>query len=382
MDVVEVLEELVSIPSVNPAMGGEGEGNIAASLARLLGDLGLAVAVNEVEPGRPNILATLPGRADVAVLLQAHLDTVAPFLRVRRDRDRLVGRGACDTKGSAAAMVGALHELSKDGPERPTVIFAGTIDEEVGMVGSRALLQQLPPVQGAVVGEPTSLSPVRVHNGLARFRVIANGRAAHSSRADLGINAISAAARAVVALEGLIPRLRLRAHPLAGPALLTVGVIRGGSAPNVVPDRCEVLFDRRLAPGERPEDAMAEIDEILSHVQERGDLVHREAPYILLPAVETPADHPLVEAAEGAVRDVLGRTEIAGGAPYGTDASNLAGLGGIPCVVLGPGSIDVAHSSDEWVRIHEVQQAVTLYAEVVRRFARAAAAPVPTEERR
>lgn len=372
LDTIELLEELVRIESVNPAMGGSGERTIAEFLAGVLRDLGLEVATHEVLPGRPNVVGTLPGRTNTAVLLEAHIDTVAlpeGGLPVRRVGDRLIGRGACDTKGSGAAMVGALAALAADGDDRPTVIFAGAMDEEVAMLGSRALLDQLPPVHGAVIGEPTSLAPVRVHNGLARFRVVARGRSAHSSRADLGVNAISAAARAVVTLDELLPRLRERAHPLTGPALLTAGVVKGGVAPNVVPDRCEILLDRRLAPGERSEEVMAEIDELLEGLRGRGDDVSRDEPYILLPAVETPANHPLIEAAEAAVADVLGRREVAGGVPYGTDGSNLSGLGGIPCVVLGPGSIDQAHSEDEWVPIHEVEQAVAIYAELVRQFA-------------
>ncbi|MGQ0669119.1 MAG: M20 family metallopeptidase [Actinomycetota bacterium] len=375
LDAVELLEELVRIDSVNPAMGGRGEGEVAAFLAGVLRDLGLEVETHDVAPGRPNVLATFPGRSDAAVLFEAHLDTVAlpdGGLPVHRESSRLVGRGACDTKGSCAAMVGALAALAGDGRDRPTVVFAGVVDEEAAMLGSLALLEQLPSVLGAVIGEPTALAPVRLHNGLARFRIVVRGRSAHTSRAHLGVNAISAAARTVVALdEELLPRLRARAHPLAGPALLTAAVVQGGVAPNIVPDRCEVLLDRRLAPGERSEDAMAEIDEVLEGLRGRGDHVLREEPYILLPAVETAEDDPIVLAAEAAVEHVLGRREAAGGVPYGTDGSNLSGLGGIPCVILGPGSIDQAHSEDEWVPIEEVKQAVAVYAELARRFDRA-----------
>lgn len=371
-DVLGLLEELVGIESVNPAMGGGGEGRIASFLSGVLADLGLNVATYEVFPGRPNVVGVLPGSLETTVLLEAHLDTVAMpegGLTVRIESGRLTGRGSCDTKGSCAAMVGALALLAERGAERPTVMLAGAVDEEVAMAGSRALLEQLPRVDAAVIGEPTSLVPVRVHNGLARFRIVARGRSAHSSRAHLGINAISAAARAVTALDRLTPRLHARAHPLTGPALLMAGVIDGGVAPNVVPDRCEILCDRRLAPGERAEDALDEIDDVLRELKETGAEIVREDPSILLPAVETRAEHPLVRAAESAAATVLGRHEPAGGAPYGTDGSNLAGLGGIPCVVLGPGSIDQAHSQDEWVRMEEVEQAARIYAELASNFA-------------
>jgi succinyl-diaminopimelate desuccinylase len=373
LDVVDLLEELVRIESVNPAMGGGGEASLASFLADVLRGIGADVSLDEVEPGRPNVVGVLAGTTDPAILLEAHLDTVAlpeVGLEVRRARDRVVGRGSCDTKGSCAAMVAALDALSRE-PRRPTVVFAGAMDEEASMLGSRALVERLPPVGGAVVGEPTSLAPIRVHNGLARIRLQARGVSAHTSRAHLGVNAISAAAQAITALDReLVPRLHERSHPMAGPALLTAAVIQGGIAPNVVPERCEIVLDRRIAPGEEPERAMKEIDEVLERVREAGHDVVREDPYLLLPAVETPADHPLVGAAEEAVEAVLGRSEPAGGVPYGTDASNLSGLGRIPCVVLGPGTIDEAHSDHEWVPIVEVEQAVAIYVETAHRFAR------------
>jgi acetylornithine deacetylase/succinyl-diaminopimelate desuccinylase-like protein len=375
IDPVELLEELVGIDSANPAMGGPGEREIVARLVEILRDLGLEVSTPEVVDGRRNLIATLPGSSGApTLLLEAHLDTVAmpaEGFAVSRTEDCLIGRGSCDTKGSAAAMVAAMAELLGAGEERATVVFAGVADEEDRMVGSRALVDQLPPVDAAVIGEPTSLEPVRVHNGLARITIETHGRAAHTSRAHLGVNAISAASRVVASLEEhLLPRLKARAHPLAGPALLTPAVIHGGVAPNVVPNHCRLSLDRRLAPGENPDAALAEIDELLEGLRKRGDRITRESPWLLLEAVETPADHPVVRLAEESVEAALGRPVTAGGVPYGTDASNLSGVGGIPCVVLGPGSIDQAHTDDEWVPLEEIRRAAAVYAEMARRFAR------------
>lgn len=375
----DLLERLVRIPSVNPAMGGDGESEVARFLADVFRGAGIEVSLIEVLEGRPNVIATLPGAEDAGILLfEAHLDTVAPppgGLPIRAEQDRLYGRGACDTKASGAAMVAAMLALVGERARRPTIVFAGVVDEETVMSGSRALIDQLARgLDGAVVGEPTSLHPIRAHNGLARFRVTARGRPAHTSKAYLGRNAVVDLAAFIVRVaEELIPRGEARPHPLTGPALLTPAVVAGGTAPNVVPDRAEVVFDRRVSPGQSVEEALTEVDDIMATCSQLGSDLVREEPFVDLPPVETPADHPMITVAEQATSAVLGNEIVAGGVPYGTDASNLSGRGGIPCVVLGPGSIDQAHTDDEWVSLDQVDAAVDVYVGITRLFAEQAA---------
>lgn len=372
LDPVALLEQLISVNSVNPSLGGPGESELALLVAGLLRDAGSHVDLHEVEPGRPNVLATLAG-GDLrpSLLFEVHLDTV-PWPRepmvMGRSGARINGRGACDAKGSLAAMLAAFFRVGQR-DVRPPVAFAAVVDEEVYMAGSLALLPHLPPLAGAIVGEPTSLLPVRAHNGLVRFRVVARGRAAHTSRAYLGRNAVAAGARVVLAIEDeLRPRCAARAHPLTGPALVTASVIRGGTAVNLVPDWCEVEVDRRLAPGEEPATALEEIDELLDGLRRSGDDLLRESPVAVQRALETPADHPLVRAAERAATADSRSAVSAIGVPFGTDASNLSGVGRIPCVVLGPGSIDQAHSADEWVEAEDIRSAVGLYERLVDEF--------------
>ena len=374
VNAVDLLEELVRIDSANPSMGGPGERQVGDRVAEVLRGIGCEVQTETAVEGtyRRNVVATLRGAPDRPVLLlEAHIDTVAQTPQpqpVRRTDERIYGRGSCDTKGSAAAMIAAISRLAAT-PDHPTVVFAGAVDEEVYMQGARALGQQLPRVDGAIVGEPTSLLPVRVHNGMIRFRIVTHGEAAHTSRSHLGVNAVAAAARVVLAIQDeLLPRLPERAHPLAGPALITASVIHGGVASNLVPDRCEIDVDRRLGPGEDPVAVMAEIDALLDGLRDAGDDITREEPGIELPAVETAADHPLVRLSEAVSEDVTGAPATAVGVPYGTDASYLSATAGIPCVVLGPGSIDQAHTENEWVPIAEVEGASRIYEELVMRF--------------
>jgi acetylornithine deacetylase len=184
------------------------------------------------------------------------------------------------------------------------------------------------------------------------------------------VNAVAAAARAVLAIQDeLYPRLKARAHPLAGPALVTAATIQGGVAPNLVPEWCEVGVDRRLAPGEDPRIALEEIDELIGALQAQGDDLTREEPTIVREALDTDPGHALVRLTEAVVGAELGRPVASGGAPYGTDAAFLSGLGGIPCVVLGPGTIDLGHTDAEWVPLDEVVAATRIYETLVLRSA-------------
>jgi acetylornithine deacetylase len=146
-------------------------------------------------------------------------------------------------------------------------------------------------------------------------------------------------------------------------------MIRGGVAQNLVPEWAEIEVDRRVAPGEDPAAALAELEALLDVLRARGDDLTCEVPMIEHPPVDTHADHPLVRLTESVVAQELGREVVAGGVPYGTDASCLSGIGGIPCVVLGPGSIDQAHTEDEWVLADEVVAAARIYEAIVLRSA-------------
>lgn len=366
VDVIGLLEELVLIDSQNPTLQphSNGEGELARHVVATLAQHGIDASLQDALLARPNVIARVDGTPGAPTLLfEAHLDTVPCSqgdIGFRREGGRLHGRGSCDTKASLAAMMAALVELAElDGP-RATVILAGVVDEEATMQGAAALIDSLPKVMGAIIGEPTSLLPIRAHNGFIRVKLHAHGRASHSSKAHLGQNAVVDASRATVALTDLLGEsLRARGHALIGPALLTPTMVSGGIAPNVVPDACDVTLDRRLAPGERVQDALDEIRATVESVHTEGRLELGE-PSVGLPGIETPADHPLVKMLAQAITEVLGDEHEAGGVPYSTDACRLGGVGGLDCVVFGLGSIDQAHTADEWVDLHEAERAVQI----------------------
>jgi acetylornithine deacetylase/succinyl-diaminopimelate desuccinylase-like protein len=282
------------------------------------------------------------------------MDTVnaadAQFTPAKRG-DRLYGHGACDTKGSVAAILTALCELAQKGP-RPTetdIVFAGLVDEEHGQAGSRALVASGFRADLAIVGEPTGLQVVTAHKGTLWMKLETRGKAAHSSCPELGRNAVHAMARVVdLLLTTYAAHLRRRRHALLGCATVSVGAMHGGTQPNIVPDHCSILLDRRTLPGETEAGVRREINELLRRKHLAVAYVHDELPPC--PPLETDAKRPLV----ARLLRSVGQRKPAG-VRYFCDASVL-GHGGIPSVVFGPGDIAQAHTVDEWISLAELER--------------------------
>jgi acetylornithine deacetylase/succinyl-diaminopimelate desuccinylase-like protein len=369
---VQLLSDLVALESVNPAYpgGGRGEAAVADYVEEYCRRLGLVVTRQPVLAGRDNILAELPVRgARQTLLFEAHMDTVdlgpmgAQALRPERRDGRLYGRGSCDTKGSLAAMMLALAALQATRERlRVNVMLLASVDEEHGFSGVTAFVASKFPVHAAVVGEPTELRIVVAHKGCVRWRLSTVGRAAHSSRPEEGDNAIEQMAEVVQALRAFQTRLRARRHPLVGAPTMSVGRIWGGTGVNTVPARCTIEIDRRLIPGEDAPGALAEVDAFLAaySAAHPGLKISREEPFVADWPLETPDQAAVVSAGRAACTD-LGLLAQPIGVPYGTDASKLWALGGIPAIVLGPGSIAQAHTAEEYVALAEVAAAAQLY---------------------
>ena len=374
-EAVSLLQQLVRIPSVNPAcLSGSptpagapapGEGPLVDFLEQWLGEAGLATRRQTALPGRDNLLALVPGRRPGGLLLEAHLDTQgpagmshAPFSGALAE-GRVWGRGACDTKAGMAAMLVALRRAAAEGP--PTgALLALVVDEEYQFAGIERLVADLPPGpwRGAVVGEPTGLQVVNRHGGAVRLRCELRGRAAHSSHPEQGENAIYHALRLVEAVRGYHERLRRR--PVADPQVppsCTVTLIEGGEAINVVPEHCVVSLDRRLHPWEEPPAVQAELLALAAEAVGEAPL-HCEVLLLDAPLAPRP-DSALAALCLEAVREVGGPGEL-GGVAYGTDASNLA-RAGLDAVVLGPGDIQQAHAAEEWVETDQVERAAEVY---------------------
>lgn len=382
-DPVSLLRDLIREPS-HPGVPRQEE-RIAGRLAGYLRSAGLEVSLQEVRPGRPNLLARLPGGGGGrSLLLCGHTDTVPPgavdgfdpFGAELRD-GRVYGRGACDMKGALAAMACALVALARSETRlRGSVTLVAVIDEEMESLGAEHLIRSGERADGCVVGEPTANRVAIAHRGLEWLEVEFSGRAAHGSARSHGVNAIAAAARFVVLLEqDLLPALERRVHPLLGPPSLNVGRIEGGDSPSSVAARCRVQLDRRWLPSEAPEQICAEIETLLERVRnESPGLITRlgRAPGGMATMVhgplETPADHPLVSCALEARTEAGAEPESPVAFGAWSDAALLWREAGIPCVVMGPGELSQAHSADEWVGVADVRRAVWQYALLARAF--------------
>ena len=384
MAVVDIARELIAIPSVNPMGLPEREDETAEReltkyLISYFMDLRLPFEIQQVSPGRSNVLTMIKGKSsEDVILLDAHQDTV-PVDNMTIDPfagqvvgERLLGRGACDVKGGMAAILATLCNLLY---ERPyvTVVASFTCDEEHQQLGAAKLIESWDsPTPGkgleyakprlAVITEPTDLNVVVAHRGVVRWTVTTEGQAAHSSKPEQGVNAIYRMAAVVRVLEEYAARLpqQVPAHPLCGTATLSVGVISGGASVNVVPDRCAIQIDRRLLPGESASSAQAEVSQLLADQLEFA--VSCSEPWCL--------SDPLDDSQNGEVATALAEIaqEIAGkgqrmGVSYGTHAPQFA-KAGVPTVVFGPGSIEQAHTKDEWIEIKQLDQAAEILTEL------------------
>ena len=358
--VITLLKDLVAIDSVNPSLvpGAAGEAEIAAAIGAHMRALGLDVEVQEVVPGRPNVIGVLegtePGRT---LMLCGHVDTVgvdgmhAPFDPVERN-GLLYGRGAQDMKAGVAAMIDAARVARDSGFRKGRLVIAAVVDEEYASIGADALVTAWQADAG-IVTEPTDLQIGVGHKGFAWAEIETRGVAAHGSRPADGRDAILRMGRVLQRLEALGRRLQARpAHPVMGCGSLHASIIQGGREISSYPASCRLQVERRTIGGEAAEDFVEEIEEILRALKLDDPEFKASASLMFArPSYEVPPESELPAALAQAAR-ASGTNAITTGLSFWTDAAIL-GQAGIPSVLFGPGGAGL-HSSEEYVRIAEV----------------------------
>lgn len=372
-DLISLCQQLVRIPSVNPDNGPDtgptGEAPLARFLQQWLETLGADVTLEEVRPGRPNLIARFaPMDGRPRVLFGPHLDTVGtagmtiPPFDGALDNGKLWGRGSSDTKGSIAAMLWALREHAALLPALPVAVdFVAFMGEESGQWGSKDFAaKHAGEYQFAIVGEPTSLQVVHATKGSLWATLQATGKAAHSSQPERGDNAILKLVRSIQALDRDLGRILAGyTHPVLGASTMNIGLIRGGTRPNVVPDLAEAGLDIRVTPSLAASGGGLSLlrDTIAALGLSVRITTHHENP-----PMETPADHPMI----GKLLASRPGTRCTG-APWFSDAAHLSS-GGIPSVCVGPGSINQAHTADEFISPDELHSGAELFAGFISRI--------------
>jgi acetylornithine deacetylase len=351
---------------------------LADFLADYLDAPGAAVARNpSADGGKANLLVRVGPPADAAaragLVLSGHMDVVPaleegwesdPFALADRG-DRFVARGSADMKGFLALAANLARETAAAGPPAAPLVLLFTYDEEVGTLGAHRLVETWeetapaigPLPRAAVIGEPTELRVVRLHKGHLKMRFRLAGRSAHSGYPHLGVNAVEAAGRAIVALSRL--RRSLEAERTAASAdfpqvpfaALNVGTVAGGSAVNVVPDRCELEVGVRVLPGMDSAELAARVRAAVAEGV-AGDAAATDAVEEVPVTAEVLSDSPPLATPAGApihrhLCAAVGQRDDASVA-FATDAGWLSRLG-LDCVIFGPGSIEVAHRPNESV---------------------------------
>lgn len=376
-EVLRLSQELISIESHMNAPGREAA--IGRFLASWFQQHEIEAELQFVEDERANVVARIRGGDGPSLMLNGHIDTVPvgdmqDAFAPRICDGVLWGRGACDMKGAVAAMACAMATIAQEGAaSRLTgdLLFTGTVGEETGSIGVKALIDTGVRTQYAVVGEPTSLRVGIAHKGACFIRISLTGRGAHGSCPDEGINAVSYASRVIQALEtDLRSQLSKRSHPLLGTSTVSVGRISGGTQPNIVAEQCFVDIDRRTLPDEEGiiEEVKALVAGLCDSIDGLSWRVEEMSETSIVPhgALGTPPGAVLAKKAQRTCQQ-LGLPSAPIGVTYWTDGGHLA-ASGIETIVLGPGDIANAHSPNDRVETSELLLAVDVYRELVRRI--------------
>ena len=376
VEATKLVQDMVKIKSVNPPGN---EDAMAIYLEKKMKEIGLEVHLDECLPGRPNVIGHLKGTVGYPTLmLNGHLDIVPPgdkrlwsfdpFGGVLKD-ERIYGRGSADMKAGLASILLATKAIKLSGIQlKGDLMLTGVIDEEVTGLGAQELIRREKAADMVIVAEPTELNPVRAHKGLVFFEISTIGKAIHSSRVsskgDKGeVNAIYQMCKIITKIQEHLINLENKVDSLVGNPTISVGTITGGSKTNVVPNRCSITVDRRLLPNESVEDAKDEMKKILQQLSKEDPQIRTELKIIVSRrgAITNP-DELIVCLSKEAAEEILEKDVEVTGSSATSDMEVFVNQDNTPTVLLGPGSLGMAHNTDEFVEVNQVVDAAKIFA--------------------
>lgn len=374
---VRLLADLVAIDSTNPDLVPDGAGELAVAeyVEQWLGSHGIKAVVDEFQPTRANVVATVDGPGEGKLLFNAHMDTVGvigmedPLVPTVRD-GRLYGRGSADTKAGLAGAMWATREAHRGGWPGGTLVFAGVADEEAGSLGTERLIAAgHAEVDAVVVIEPTAESLINCHKGQIWLQIDVTGHAAHGSSFAEGVDAIAKAGLILAAVDRHARDLVSGpGHPVLGPGSIHASTIRGGQEISSYPDRCTIRLERRSVPGDTPDTVVAELQALIDEVAAADPAVKATVHATFWrSSLDQPPDLPIVTLVGDAYEGVVGKRPSIAGAAGWTDSA-LHFDDGKPSVVFGPNGAG-AHGMVEWVDLASAWRATQTLVAVTQRFA-------------
>ena len=374
---INLMQALVQINSVNPLLSAEGVGEteICRYIGEYLKKLGLDVHYQKIQKNRINVIGILKGTGGgPTLMLNGHTDTVSvenmtvePF-DARIQDGKLYGRGALDMKAGVAAQISAIQALIESGIKlKGDVILALVADEEYASIGTEALVKTYA-ADAAIICEPTDLEIVIAHKGFAWIKIEIFGRAAHGSLPHRGIDAIVKAGKLLTAIEHHAEtKLARKSHPLLGSPSIHASLIKGGTELSTYPDYCVLELERRNLPGENKHMVTEEIQSLLQGLRSRdGQFKADFEVFFFRPAFEISPDQSIVQTVSRAIKSTCGRTAKFEGMWAWLDSAILA-QAGIPTVIFGP-SGDGAHAAVEHVVVDSAVTTTRLLIEIIMDF--------------
>jgi len=371
LNAVDIAKKLIEFDTSGPPTK---EQPCAEWIQSYLDNLGFDTTLQIVEPNRANVIAKIGSETEPGLLLSGHIDVVlagdpelwkisSPFEPVVKN-GRLYGRGACDMKGPDACIIKAAQDLIEEDFKRQLTLAFTAGEDTGGWFVDRVISEKLVTPKDAkfgVIGEPSLMKIILVHKGSGGAEVMIYGKAAHSSRPELGINAIQKAADFLYELRNLQETLNKNQHPLLGPTTVECTLIKGGFKANIIPDQANMTLNFRFIPGhEDPETSKKWLSDIIKKLTENDPEFNAQ---IISNRASSPLNVSLSSEIVTILKDILGTEPV--GAPYYTEAVSYS-KANIPTVICGPGSIDQAHTPDEYISLKQIDLGVESYKKLIK----------------